>query len=130
MSAGGGPAKLLVWSQGEVWRWTYEEASSNGAGPFRLDSAIAFPDAAQARSAAAVAFPGVGIETVPAEVPARGGPDRGGPRPGRRQDITVDVVLAAFLGVAVFVAYDRGSLAAAWYGWVRRQIHGVVQRWP
>jgi len=111
--SGGGEARLLVWSQGEVWRWTYSEAALNGSGPFRLDSSIAFPDAQEARSAAEVAFPGVPVEVRVGEAPDRGGPDRGGPT-SRSPSILPDVALATLVALAVLVVPDHGRLVVAW----------------
>jgi hypothetical protein len=127
MSSGGGQARLLVWSQGEVWRWTYSEAALNGGGPFNLDSSIAFPDAQEARSAAEVAFPGVPVEVRIGEAPDRGGPDRGGPT-GRTPSVLPELAVAALLAVVVLVVPDGGRLVAAWARYGRERLAEVLAR--
>jgi hypothetical protein len=111
--SGGGQPRLLVWSQGGVWRWTYHEAALNGAGPLRLDGSIAFPDAEEARSAAETAFPGVPVELRVGAAPRRGGPGRGGPT-GAAPSLLPDIALAVLIAVVVLVVPDRGRLVRAW----------------
>ena len=128
MSAGGGAAKLSVWSRGRSGagrtrrrRRTAPDPSGSTV-PSRSRTPARRAPRLRSRSPASGSrrhrptSPSAAARTAAAAPEAPTGHHR------RR------AVLAAFLGVAVFVAYDRGSLAAAWYGWVRRQIHGVVQR--